>query len=57
MKIFESKISYNLLQDGPSESLDSPEKVVDYMCGAFEQFPTQESFQVLLLNRKNVSVY
>lgn len=33
--------------------MDSPETVFDYMKGGFDEFPEQEHFYVLLLNRKN----
>lgn len=34
--------------------LEDPERVVSYMAGAFDQFPEQETFWVIILNVKNV---
>lgn len=53
MKIYEGKISYVLVKDGDSVLLDTPSKVMRYMCGAFEENPVQESMWVISLNRKN----
>ena len=54
MKIHEATLTYREVRDGPTESLDEPEKVVRYMEGAFAPDPTVEWFQVILLNRKNI---
>lgn len=53
MRIYEGIIKYRLIESGKSELLDSPERVFAYMSGAFDQYPVQESFWVIALNRKN----
>jgi len=53
MKIHEAKMCYQLVSDGPVCALDRPERVVEYMRGAFDEDPTVEWFYVVLLNRKN----
>ncbi len=53
MRIFEASIRYNLIQDGKREPLNRPELVAEYLRTAFETHPMQESFWVILLNRKN----
>lgn len=53
MKVYEAKITYNLLRPGEAVSLDGSEKVVEYMDGAFDEDPTVEWFFVILLDRKN----
>ena len=54
MKVHEIEIKYNMIRnDGRAQRLDAPEKVADYMRGAFDERPEQESFWVILLNQKN----
>lgn len=54
MKIFEASISFSVVREDPEPyRTDRPAKVVQYMQGAFDTHPEQESFWVILLNRKN----
>ena len=53
MRIYEAKISYQLVQEGPVEALSNAERVVEYMRGAFDELPLQEAFYVIALDRKN----
>ena len=53
MKVYEAKLTYNLLRLGEEVRLDECEKVVEYMDGAFDEDPTVEWFFVILLDRKN----
>ena len=53
MKIYESKIIYNEISAGKVAGLDSPEKVMQYMQGAFDEYPQQEAMYIIMLNRKN----
>lgn len=53
MKTYEAKLTYSLVAEGPAEKCESAEKVVEYMRGAFDERPEQESFWVIFLNRKN----
>lgn len=53
MKIYEASLKYRLVQQGPLSEVDSPERVFQYMQGAFDEDPTVEWFCVILLNRKN----
>ena len=53
MKVHEAKIVYNSTEISTPELCDSPEAVVKYMVGAFDEDPTVEFFSVIILNRKN----
>ncbi len=53
MRIYEASIYYNLIQNGEVITLNKPEFVADYLKSGFDQHPTQESFWVILLDRKN----
>ena len=53
MRIYEATISYNLVSLGEELALDTPAKAAQYLTGAFDSYPTQESFWVLMLDRKN----
>ena len=56
MRVFEVSLSYNMVQLGDDVKVDTPEKVVEYLRSAFAQNPTQESFWVILLDRKNRAI-
>lgn len=53
MRIYEQSIKYSLVSDGATEALSNAQKVVEYMRGAFDELPLQETFYVITLNRKN----
>jgi DNA repair protein RadC len=54
MKRYEVKVQFLAVgESGPAEKLCSPNKVVEYMKGAFDAYPEQESFYAVILNRKN----
>lgn len=53
MKIYEARLNYKLVHEGPLTVVDSPERVFQYMDGAFDEDPTVEWFYAILLNRKN----
>ena len=53
MRIYNAKIQYQLVQEGPQEVLSTPEKIVQYMAGAFDEAPVAEMFYVVCLSRKN----
>lgn len=53
MKIYDLKLMHFLVQEGPAITCDRVDRIVDYMKGAFDEFPEQEQFYVVLLNRKN----
>jgi DNA repair protein RadC len=53
MRIYDAKIQYHLVQEGPQEVLSTPEKIVQYMAGAFDEAPVSEMFYVVCLSRKN----
>lgn len=53
MRIYEASLKYKLVQQGPLTVVDSPERVFQYMEGAFDEDPTVEWFFVIMLNRKN----
>ena len=53
MRIYDAKIQYQLVQEGPQEVLNTAEKIVEYMTGAFDEVPVAEMFYVVCLSRKN----
>jgi len=53
MRIYDAKIQYHLVQEGPQEVLSTAEKIVQYMAGAFDEAPVAEMFYVVCLSRKN----
>lgn len=54
MKIYQAETRFiAVCEDGPAVKLEKPETVVEYMQGAFDAYPEQESFWVILLNRHN----
>ena len=55
MKRYDIKLKFTQIVAEPERAVpaNTPEEVVKYMTGAFDEYPQQESFWVLLLNRKN----
>jgi DNA repair protein RadC len=53
MRVYEAKIQYHLVQEGPQKVLNTAAKIVEYMQGAFDEAPMAEMFYVVCLNRKN----
>jgi DNA repair protein RadC len=53
MRVYEAKIQYHLVQEGPQKVLNTAAKIVEYMQGAFDEAPLAEMFYVVCLNRKN----
>lgn len=53
MKIYNAETVFVLKEDGPDVCVNRPELIVEYMKGAFDSHPEQESFWVILLDRKN----
>jgi DNA repair protein RadC len=53
MRIYDAKIQYHLVQEGPQEVVNSAEKIVAYMAGAFDEAPVCEMFYVISLDRRN----
>ena len=53
MKIYEAKLSFHLIREDAAKPLNRPDLVAEYMRDAFDTYPEQESFWVILLNRKN----
>lgn len=47
MRVYEAKIQYLLVQEGPQEVLNRAEKIVEYMQGAFDEAPVAEMFYVV----------
>ena len=52
MKVYEASIHYTLVRSGHQVALNTPAEIVEYMTGAFDDSPLQESFYVVCLNRK-----
>jgi len=55
-QIYEAKIHYSLIEEGASESFITPDHVISYMKGAFDEDPTVEWFYVILLDRRNIGL-
>ena len=54
MKIYDVSLTFTVVREDPEPyQANTPEKVVQYMAGAFDSHPEQESFWVIILNRKN----
>ena len=55
LKIREVRLAYKTVgvQEEASPMVDRADKVAGYMAGAFDSHPDQESFWVVMLNRKN----
>ena len=53
MKVHEASLSFRVVREGETESLDTPERVAEYVRDAFDGDPTVEWFIVVPLNRKN----
>ncbi|MBI2516008.1 MAG: hypothetical protein HYV95_03755 [Opitutae bacterium] len=53
MRIYEASIRYNLISKGEKVILNQPALAADYLRSGFESHPTQESFWVILLDRRN----
>ena len=52
MRVYEARLEFDLIENGPVETLNTPDAVAAYMEGAFPD-PTVEWFYVILVNRKN----
>ena len=53
MRVFETTLHYNLVQLGEDIECETPKQVAEYMADAYAKNPMQESFWVILLNRKH----
>ncbi|MGJ8653016.1 MAG: JAB domain-containing protein [Opitutaceae bacterium] len=54
MRVFEASLQYRLVREGKVESLDTPEKLAEYVRDGFDGDPTVEWFIVIPLNTKNM---
>ena len=53
MRIYEASLTYNLISEGEQIILNTPALVADYLRSGIELHPMQESFWVIVLDRKN----
>ncbi len=53
MKVYEARLSFNLVREGEAAILNTTEKFVEYIRDAYDTNPCQESFWVICLNRKH----
>jgi len=53
MRIYEAKLSFHLIQEGPAEPVSNPAKIVEYMRGGFDELPLNEMLYVIVLDRRN----
>jgi DNA repair protein RadC len=56
MRVFEASVQYNLIHLGDDITVNTPERVVEYLKSAYATYPMQESFWVILLDRKNHAI-
>ena len=56
MRVYEAKTSYKVVANICFKKVDSATKAVEYMQGAFDEYPMQESFWVIFLNRRNAAL-
>ena len=56
MRVYEASINYTLIQLGDDTEVSAPQQVADYLASAFATNPMQESFWVILLDRKNRAI-
>lgn len=57
-KIYEITNNYRLVREDeqPDTRLNNADDIVAYMAGAFDDYPQQEQFWVVFLNRKNRAI-
>lgn len=53
MRVYEASIRYELVSLGEVTALERPELIVEYLRSGFEANPVQESFWVVMLDRRN----
>ena len=55
MKRYDIRLKFSQVAEDPVRAIpaNTADEVVKYMTGAFDEYPQQESFWVLLLNRRN----
>jgi len=53
MRVYEASISYNLVELGENLTVNTAAMAVEYLQSAFAVHPMQETFWVILLDRKN----
>lgn len=54
MRVYDAILKYKVAETNlPSTIVDTPQKAFDYLKSAFEQYPVQEAFYVILLTRRN----
>jgi DNA repair protein RadC len=53
MRVYEASISYNLVELGENLTVNTAAKAVEYLQSGFAVHPMQETFWVILLDRKN----
>ena len=53
MRVYEASISYRVVANVDFRKVDCAQRAVEYLKGAFDEYPMQESFWVIFLNRRN----
>jgi DNA repair protein RadC len=56
MRVYEASIAYKVVANIGFRKVDSAERAVEYLRGAFDEYPLQESFWVIFLNRRNAAM-
>ena len=53
MRVYEAQITYKVVSHVEFRTIDTSDRAVEYLKDAFQSAPLQESFWVILLDRKN----
>ena len=53
MRIYDMTVQFTLVKLGEAIALNRPELAVEYMAGAFDDYPLQEQIWIIALDRKN----
>ena len=56
MRVYETKLQYRVVAHIDYRTTETPAQVRDYLAGAFDENPQQESFWVVSLDRKNHAI-
>jgi DNA repair protein RadC len=56
MRVYEASTSYRVVANIGFRKVDSAQRAVEYLRGAFDEYPLQESFWVIFLNRRNAAM-
>jgi DNA repair protein RadC len=56
MRVYEATLQYNLISLGEDLSMEYPKDIYHYMSDIMERYPMNETFWVVMLNRRNKAI-